>query len=124
MAPGTEAPAEMHFYFPSFRALCMAENATHNLHNILTLRGALVRDPHVWSQYLTEAIERWGEASDVVFASHHWPTWGRDEIVEFLSTQRDLYAYLHDQTLRMLNQGMTGAEIAEVIQLPPALENA
>ncbi|OJV95566.1 MAG: alkyl/aryl-sulfatase [Microbacterium sp. 67-17] len=124
MAPGTEAPAEMHFYFPSFRALCMAENATHNLHNILTLRGALVRDPHVWSQYLTEAVERWGEASDVVFASHHWPTWGRDEIVEFLSTQRDLYAYLHDQTLRMLNQGMTGAEIAEVIQLPPALENA
>jgi alkyl sulfatase BDS1-like metallo-beta-lactamase superfamily hydrolase len=124
MAPGTEAPAEMHFYFPSFRALCMAENATHNLHNILTLRGALVRDPHVWSQYLTEAIERWGEASDVVFASHHWPTWGHDEIVEFLSTQRDLYAYLHDQTLRMLNQGMTGAEIAEVIELPPALENA
>lgn len=124
MAPGTEAPAEMHFSFPRFRALCMAENATHNLHNILTLRGALVRDPHVWSQYLTEAIERWGDASDVVFASHHWPTWGRDEIVEFLSTQRDLYAYLHDQTVRMLNQGMTGAEIAEVIQLPPALENA
>ncbi len=124
MAPRTEAPAEMHFYFPAFRALCMAENATHNLHNILTLRGARVRDPHVWSQYLTEAIERWGEASDAVFASHHWPTWGRDEIVEFLSTQRDLYAYLHDQTLRMLNQGMTGAEIAEVIQLPPALENA
>ena len=90
MAPGTEAPAEMHFFFPRYRALCMAENATHNLHNILTLRGALVRDPHVWSQYLTEAIERWGEASDVVFASHHWPTWGRDEIVEFLSTQRDL----------------------------------
>jgi alkyl sulfatase BDS1-like metallo-beta-lactamase superfamily hydrolase len=123
MAPGTEAPAEMHFLFPQHRALCMAENATHNLHNLLTLRGALVRDPRVWSRYLTEAIERFGDRADVVFASHHWPTWGADEIREFLGLQRDLYAYLHDQTLRMLNQGMTGAEIAEVIQLPPALEN-
>ncbi|GGI46728.1 alkyl sulfatase BDS1-like metallo-beta-lactamase superfamily hydrolase [Agromyces flavus] len=124
MAPGTEAPAEMHFLFPQKRALCMAENATHNLHNLLTLRGALVRDPHVWSKYLTEAIERFGDRTDVVFASHHWPTWGADEIREFLGLQRDLYAYLHDQTLRMLNQGMNGAEIAEEIQLPPALENA
>lgn len=124
MAPGTEAPAEMHFLFPQHRALCMAENATHNLHNLLTLRGALVRDPHIWSKYLTEAIERFADRADVVFASHHWPTWGADEIREFLGLQRDLYAYLHDQTLRMLNQGMTGAEIAEAIQLPPALEGA
>ncbi|WP_061963125.1 alkyl/aryl-sulfatase [Demequina aurantiaca] len=124
MAPGTEAPAEMHFYFPSLRALCMAENATHTLHNLLTLRGAVVRDPHVWSQYLTEAIEVFDGKADVAFASHHWPTWGADNIREFLSTQRDLYAYLHDQTLRMLNQGMTGAEIAEEITLPPVLENA
>ncbi|WP_430647118.1 alkyl/aryl-sulfatase [Agromyces sp. GXS1127] len=124
MAPGTEAPAEMHFLFPGKRALCMAENATHTLHNLLTLRGALVRDPHVWAGYLTEAIERFGGRVDVVFASHHWPTWGADEIGEFLALQRDLYAYLHDQTLRMLNLGMTGAEIAEEIQLPPALENA
>ncbi|WP_136707637.1 alkyl sulfatase dimerization domain-containing protein [Agromyces sp. H66] len=124
MAPGTEAPAEMHFLFPGYRALCMAENATHNLHNLLTLRGALVRDPHVWSKYLTEAIDRFADRTDVVFASHHWPTWGADEIGEFLGLQRDLYAYLHDQTLRMLNQGMTGAEIAEEIQLPPALEGA
>jgi alkyl sulfatase BDS1-like metallo-beta-lactamase superfamily hydrolase len=124
MAPGTEAPAEMHFYFPKFRALCMAENATHNLHNLLTLRGALVRDPHVWAGYLTEAIDTFADRTDVVFASHHWPTWGRDRIVEFLSLQRDLYAYLHDQTLRMLNQGFTGAEIAEHFQLPPALEKA
>ncbi|WP_448811632.1 alkyl/aryl-sulfatase [Agromyces bauzanensis] len=124
LAPGTEAPAEMHFLFPGYRALCMAENATHNLHNLLTLRGALVRDPHVWSGYLSEAIERFGGRADVVFASHHWPTWGADEIHEFLGLQRDLYAYLHDQTLRMLNQGMTGAEIAEEIQLPPALESA
>jgi alkyl sulfatase BDS1-like metallo-beta-lactamase superfamily hydrolase len=124
MAPGTEAPAEMHFYFPDFKALCMAENATHTLHNLLTLRGAVVRDPHAWSGYLTEAIDLFGADAEVAFASHHWPTWGTDEIVTFLSTQRDLYAYLHDQTLRMLNQGLVGSEIAERMQLPPALENA
>jgi alkyl sulfatase BDS1-like metallo-beta-lactamase superfamily hydrolase len=124
MAPGTEAPAEMHFYFPRFRALCMAENATHNLHNLLTLRGALVRDPHAWSGYLTEAIDSFSDRTDVVFASHHWPTWGRERVVEFLALQRDLYAYLHDQTLRMLNQGHTGAEIAETLQMPPALDRA
>ena len=124
MAPGTEAPAEMHFYFPKFRALCMAENATHNLHNLLTLRGALVRDPHGWAGYLTEAIDTFADRTDVVFASHHWPTWGRDNIVEYLSLQRDLYAYLHDQTLRQLNQGFTGIEIAENFQMPPALEKA
>ena len=124
MAPGTEAPAEMHFYFPRHRALCMAENATHTLHNLLTLRGALVRDPHVWSQYLTEAIETFGARTDVAFASHHWPTWGRERVVSFLSTQRDLYAYLHDQTLRLLNQGFTGVEIAEMIELPPALTDS
>ncbi|BBY86111.1 alkyl/aryl-sulfatase [Mycolicibacterium tokaiense] len=124
MAPGTEAPAEMHFYFPGFRALCMAENATHNLHNLLTLRGALVRDPHGWSGYLTEAIDSFGDRTDVVFASHHWPTWGADRIVEYLGLQRDLYAYLHDQTLRQLNQGYTGIEIAENFLLPPALEKA
>jgi alkyl sulfatase BDS1-like metallo-beta-lactamase superfamily hydrolase len=124
MAPGTEAPAEMHFFFPDFNALCMAENATHNLHNLLTLRGALVRDPHIWSHYLTEAIDLFADRAEVVFASHHWPTWGREELREYLSLQRDLYAYLHDQTLRMLNRGMKGAEIAEAIELPPALEQA
>jgi alkyl sulfatase BDS1-like metallo-beta-lactamase superfamily hydrolase len=124
MAPGTEAPAEMHFYFPRYRALCMAENATHNLHNLLTLRGALVRDPHVWSGYLTEAIDHFTGDVDVAFASHHWPTWGKERVIEFLSNQRDLYAYLHDQTLRLLNQGYTGAEIAEQFQMPPALEKA
>jgi alkyl sulfatase BDS1-like metallo-beta-lactamase superfamily hydrolase len=97
----------------------MAENATHNLHNLLTLRGALVRDPHIWAHYLTEAIELFAGQSDVVFASHHWPTWGTANIIEFLSVQRDLYAYLHDQTLRLLNQGYTGPEIAEMIELPP-----
>ena len=124
MAPGTEAPAEMHFYFPRFRALCMAENATHNLHNLLTLRGALVRDPHAWAGYLTEAIDTFAGRADVVFASHHWPTWGHESIVEFLSLQRDLYSYLHDQTLRLLNQGYSGVEIAEMFQMPPALDRA
>src|SRR5690349_15179121 len=102
----------------------MAENATHTLHNLLTLRGALVRDPHIWAHYLTEAIELFAGRSDVVFASHHWPTWGTDDIVEFLGLQRDLYAYLHDQTLRLLNQGYTGPEIAEMIELPPALQRS
>lgn len=124
ITPGTEAPAEMNFHFPDHRALCVAENATHNLHNLLTLRGALVRDPRVWSRYLDEAIELFGADSDVAFASHHWPTWGADKLVEFLSQQRDLYIYLHDQTLRLLNQGHTGVEIAEEFSLPPALENA
>lgn len=124
MAPGTEAPCEMHFYFPQFRALCMAENATHTLHNVLTLRGAVVRDPHVWSAYLTEAIATFSGRTDVAFASHHWPTWGQDRVDTFLSTQRDLYAYLHDQTLRLANQGHTGSEIAEMFTLPPALEQA
>ncbi|WP_127472724.1 alkyl/aryl-sulfatase [Microbacterium sulfonylureivorans] len=124
MAPGTEAPSEMHFYFPDRKALCMAENATHTLHNLLTLRGALVRDPHIWAQYLSEAIETWGDEAEVVFASHHWPTWGRDDILEFLGLQRDLYAYLHDQTLRLINKGLTGSEIAEEFRMPPALEAA
>jgi alkyl sulfatase BDS1-like metallo-beta-lactamase superfamily hydrolase len=124
MAPGSEAPAEMHLYFPGRHALCIAENATHNLHNILTLRGAEVRDPHAWASYLSEAIDLFGADLEVLFASHHWPTWGREQAVEFLALQRDLYAYLHDQTLRLLNQGLTGPEIAEVMELPPALEGA
>ncbi|PJI90987.1 alkyl/aryl-sulfatase [Luteimicrobium subarcticum] len=124
MAPGTEAPAEMLVYFPDHKALCAAEDATHTLHNILTIRGAVVRDPHAWSNYLTEAIDLFGDDTDVIFASHHWPTWGQERVVEYLSLQRDLYAYLHDQTLRLLNKGYTGIEIAEEIVLPPALENA
>lgn len=124
MAPDTEAPSEMLVWFPDHRALCAAEDATHTLHNLLTLRGAVVRDPHVWSHYLTESIDLFGSEAEVVFASHHWPTWGNDRIVQYLSLQRDLYAYLHDQTLRLLNQGLTGPEIAEQLTLPPALENA
>ncbi|WP_282204601.1 alkyl/aryl-sulfatase [Kitasatospora fiedleri] len=124
LTPGTEAPAELNIFFPDHAALCMAENATHNLHNLLTLRGAQVRDPHVWSRYLTEAITLFGADAQVAFASHHWPVWGRDRVIAFLSEQRDLYGYLHDQTLRMLNTGLTGPEIAERMQVPPALEKA
>ncbi|MBO1902536.1 MBL fold metallo-hydrolase [Leucobacter weissii] len=124
LAPGTEAPAEMHLYFPRYRAFCIAENATHTLHNLLTLRGAVVRDPHGWAGYLTEAVDLFAERSDVIFSPHHWPTWGSDRIREFLSLQRDLYAYLHDQALRLINRGFQGAEIAESLELPPALERA
>ncbi len=124
MTPGTEAPAEMNFYFPGFRALCAAENTSHTLHNVLTIRGAVVRDTHAWAHYLTETIDLWGDDLEVVFASHHWPTWGRDRAVEFLSMQRDMYLYLHDQALRLMNQGYVGAEIAEVLEMPPGLVNA
>ncbi|MFJ7949647.1 alkyl/aryl-sulfatase [Streptomyces sp. NPDC096354] len=124
MAPNTEAPAELLIHFPDFRALCTAEDATHTLHNLLTLRGAVVRDPRAWSHALTETVDLFGGSTDVAFASHHWPTWGQERIVTFLETQRDLYGYLHDQSLRLINKGWTGIEIAEHLQLPPALENA
>jgi alkyl sulfatase BDS1-like metallo-beta-lactamase superfamily hydrolase len=121
LTPGTECPSEMNLYFPAQRALCMAENATHTLHNLLTLRGAPVRDARMWSRYLTEAIELFAHTADVQFASHHWPTWGTADIVAFLTEQRDLYAYLHDQTVRLMNHGRTASEIAEDFELPPAL---
>ena len=124
VTPGTEAPAEMNFLFPDHRALCMAENTSHTMHNILTIRGAQVRDAHAWAHYLTETIELFGDRTDVVFASHHWPTWGHDQALEFIGVQRDMYLYLHDQTLRLLNQGHTGPEIAEMIETPPALTRA
>ncbi|WBB60977.1 MBL fold metallo-hydrolase [Streptomyces sp. WMMC500] len=124
MTPGTEAPAEMNFLLPDYRALCMAENATHNLHNILTLRGALVRDARMWARCLDEALRLFAADADVLFASHHWPTWGQEAMRDFLAEQRDLYAYLHDQTLRLANQGHTGTEIAEIIEMPPSLAAA
>jgi alkyl sulfatase BDS1-like metallo-beta-lactamase superfamily hydrolase len=124
VTPGTECPAEMNFYFPDHRALCMAENATRNLHNLVTLRGAQVRDARVWSAYLDEAIDLFAAGTDVAFASHHWPSWGGDRVAEYLGLQRDLYAYLHDQTLRLANTGMNGTEAAEALEMPPALEQA
>ncbi|KAF7548894.1 hypothetical protein G7Z17_g6767 [Cylindrodendrum hubeiense] len=119
MVPGTEAPAEINFHFPDLRALCIPETATNCMHNIVTLRGAQVRDAKAWSGYLDEAIVLFGEKSDLVFGSHNWPTWGQKDLIQRLSEQRDMYGYLHDQT-----QGMTGLEIAEKIQLPPAIATA
>jgi alkyl sulfatase BDS1-like metallo-beta-lactamase superfamily hydrolase len=124
LTPGTEAPSEMNFHFPEHRVLCIAENATHTMHNTLTLRGALVRDPHIWAHYLDESIELFAADSDLLFAGHHWPRWGTERIADYLKKQRDLYAYLHDQTLRLINQGYTGREIAETIELPPSLASA
>jgi alkyl sulfatase BDS1-like metallo-beta-lactamase superfamily hydrolase len=124
LTPGTEAPAEMNFHFPDKRALCLAENVTHNLHNLLTLRGAEVRDARGWSRYINEAIDLFADHTDVAFASHHWPTWGSDNVVKLMTEQRDLYAFLHDQTLRLMNQGYIGSEIAELIEMPPALDAA
>jgi alkyl sulfatase BDS1-like metallo-beta-lactamase superfamily hydrolase len=121
VTPGTEAPAEMNFYFPRLRALCMAENCTCNLHNLYTLRGAQVRDAKAWSFYIDEAIGLFADRSEVLFASHHWPRWGRDDSIRFLKTQRDVYKYIHDQTLRMANHGLTPKEIAEDLALPPTL---
>ena len=121
LTPGTEAPAEMNFHFPDHGVLCIADNAMHGMHNTLTLRGAVVRNPHVWARYLDESIELFGERSEVLFAGHHWPRWGSERIVDYLKKQRDLYGYLHDQTLRLLNKGLTGREIAETLELPPEL---
>jgi alkyl sulfatase BDS1-like metallo-beta-lactamase superfamily hydrolase len=121
LTPGTEAPAEMNFHFPDHKALCIAENANQTMHNIQTLRGALVRDPHMWSKYLDETIQLFGAGTDVVFGSHNWPTWGAEYVREYLVSQRDMYAYLNDQTLRLLNDGLTGLEIAEVFKLPDSL---
>ena len=121
LTPGTEAPAEMNIHFPDARVLCIADNAARSMHNILTPRGALVRDPRIWAHYLDQAIELFAGRSDVLFAGHHWPCWGSERIAGYLEKQRDLYTYLHDQTLRLLNQGHTGPEIAELIELPPSL---
>ena len=124
MTPGTEAPAEMNFLFPQYRALCMAENCSHNMHNLYTLRGAPVRDPKAWAHYIDEAIDVFNGRYDVIFASHHWPTWTAESGVEFLKKQRDMYKYLHDETLRFANQGFTMLEIPELIELPADLFHA
>ncbi len=118
--PESEAPAEFTFYLPDKKAFCGAELVSRNMHNVSTLRGAKVRDALKWSDYIDEAIDLFGEA-EIYFASHHWPLWGNDDIVDFLEKQRDTYKYIHDQTLRMANAGMTGREIAEAIDMPEAL---
>ena len=121
LTPGTEAPAEMNFFFPSYRAVCMAENCTATLHNVYTPRGAEIRDSLGWSKYIDDAIDLFLDRSDVVFASHHWPRWGRDDMASYLGGQRDIYRYLHDETMRLANHGHTAREIAEMISLPAAI---
>ena len=122
LTPGTEAPAEMNIYLPDLKALCMAENANASMHNVLTPRGALVRDAKGWADYLSESLRLYGDKTDVMFTSHAWPRFGRETIVDFLGKHRDAYKYLHDQTVRLMNSGLTGPEIANRLKLPPALD--
>ena len=124
MAPETEAPAEMHFYLPAFKALNLAENATHNFHNLLPFRGAQARNSLDWSKYIQEAIDLWGDEAEVLSGQHHWPVWGRDRVVGHLEAQRDLYRYAHDQTVRLMNHGLKPTEIAEQIDTPKSLDGA
>jgi alkyl sulfatase BDS1-like metallo-beta-lactamase superfamily hydrolase len=117
---GTEAPVELNIDFPDWHIIDMAENANATQHNILTPRGAVVRDARAWAAGLTAALDRFGD-SDILITSHGWPRFGRDVIVDYLGKQRDYYAFVHDQTVRLMNQGFTGDEIAATLKLPPAL---
>jgi alkyl sulfatase BDS1-like metallo-beta-lactamase superfamily hydrolase len=118
LTPETEAPAEMNFFFPDHGWLCMAENCTHTMHNLVPIRGAQVRDALSWSKYINESIELFGANTSLMFASHHWPRWGNADIVHFLTLQRDLYRWMHDQTMRLANHGYVASEIAEMLTLP------
>ena len=122
MTPGTEAPAEMNTYFPQFRAMWMAENSTNTLHNILTLRGAQVRDPLKWASYLNETIDLYGARYRREVPGHHWPMWGNAKIIDYWKKQRDLYKYMHDQSVNLMNKGYTGIEISNMVKLPPELD--
>lgn len=121
MAPGSEAPAEMHFYIPALKALCTAENATHTLHNFYTLRGAKTRDTSKWASYLNETLDRWGSQAEVLFMPHTWPVWGNQHINDYIGKYRDTIKYIHDQTLHLANQGYTLNEVGDMIKLPPSL---
>jgi alkyl sulfatase BDS1-like metallo-beta-lactamase superfamily hydrolase len=122
--PDSEAPAELTFFLPQFKAYCGAEIVSHNMHNLYTLRGAKVRDALLWSTYIDEAIELYGGRAEVTFMCHHWPVWGAVRVVDYLKKQRDTYRYLHDQTLRMASAGMTPSEIAESMVLPKVLRQS
>jgi alkyl sulfatase BDS1-like metallo-beta-lactamase superfamily hydrolase len=124
MAPNSEAPAEMHFYVARYKLLNLAENCTHNFHNLLPFRGADVRDALAWSKYLGEALRMWGGRAEAMCGQHHWPVWGRERIDTMIRQQRDLYKFAHDQTIRLMNHGLTASEIAETIRLPASLEAA
>jgi len=122
LAPGSEAPSEMLMYFPQFRVLDMAEDVTHNMHNLYTIRGSEVRDGNLWSRYISEAMETFGDKSDVIIAQHHWPVAGQARVVALMKKQRDLYKFINDQSLRLLNLGYTPGEIAETLRMPASLE--
>src|SRR6516165_8026336 len=124
MAPNSEAPAEMHFYVPRYKVLNLAENCTHNFHNLLPFRGADVRDALAWSKYLDEALSLWGGKAEAMCGQHHWPVWGKERVDTMIRQQRDLYKFAHDQTIRLMNHGLTATEIAETIRLPESLEGA
>jgi alkyl sulfatase BDS1-like metallo-beta-lactamase superfamily hydrolase len=124
MAPNSEAPAEMHFFVPRYRLVNLAENCTHNFHNLLPFRGADVRDALAWSKYLGEALQMWGGKADAMCGQHHWPVWGHERIDTMIRQQRDLYKFAHDQTIRLMNHGLTATEIAETIRLPASLDGA
>jgi alkyl sulfatase BDS1-like metallo-beta-lactamase superfamily hydrolase len=119
--PGTESPAEMNTYFPQFKTLWLAENVTGTLHNVYTLRGAEVRDAQAWSKYINKVIYRFANDSEVMFASHSWPKWGKEYIIEVLEKQRDMYGYLHDKTLNLANKGVTINEIHNQLSVPDVL---
>lgn len=121
LTPGSEAPAEMHLFFPGLRALNLAENACQLMHNLCPIRGAKTRDALAWSQYLDEALTEYIPHVDVVYAQHHWPVWGQTRAAEFVADQRDMYRYLHDQTLRLMNHGLTPREIAAELMMPNEL---
>lgn len=123
MAPGSEAPAEMMWFIEEKKAMEAAEDATHTLHNTYSLRGAKIREPLPWSKYLNQALVMWGDKIEVIFAQHHWPTWGNDKSTALLRSQRDLYRFINDETLRMVNQGMTMREIADAFKMPDSLAN-
>jgi alkyl sulfatase BDS1-like metallo-beta-lactamase superfamily hydrolase len=121
LALESEAPSEMFMHFPELRALNTAEIGVQTMHNLCPLRGAEVRDARLWSRYLDEALDRYAPTADVVFAQHNWPTWGNERICMYLRQQRDLYKFLHDQTVRLMNHGLTAIEVAEVLKLPDTL---
>lgn len=121
LTPDTESPAEMNTYFPDKKALWLAENCTASMHNIYTLRGAEVRDANSWARYITEAQSLFGKDAEVVFQSHNWPHWGNNVIQEYMTNTAAVYKFMHDQTLLYINQGYTSTEIANMIELPEAL---
>ena len=114
----------MHFFIPRYKLLNLAENCTHNFHNLLPFRGADVRDALAWSKYLGEALQMWGGKADAMCGQHHWPVWGHERIDTMIRQQRDLYKFAHDQTIRLMNHGLTATEIAETIKLPASLDGA